>query len=112
MLNIPLFNLLFSNISLFKLIPSICKKNEGKNKNAHHQQQQQETPKPEEGVDPPPTTFIIAKSKYDYFKPRVEIETEEEANRVFVKELYIRGMMNKNKYSFVKIICRSVGAVI
>jgi len=70
----------------------------GKNKNAHHQQQQQqETPKPEEGVDPPPTTFIIAKSKYDYFKPRVEIETEEEANRVFVKELYIRGWRVEQK---------------
>jgi len=82
----------------------------GKGKTTHHQPPQQqhqqqhqalhEPPKANGGVgevekEQLPTTFIVAKNKYDYFKPRVEIETEEEANRVFVKELYIRGWLRE-----------------
>lgn len=38
----------------------------------------------------PPTTYNI-KEKYHYFKPRVEVETEEEGNKSYIKEIYIRG---------------------
>lgn len=38
----------------------------------------------------PPTTFNV-KEKYHYFKPRVEVETEEEGNKSHIKEIYIRG---------------------
>lgn len=38
----------------------------------------------------PPTTFNV-KEKYHYFKPRVEVETEEEGNKPHIKEIYIRG---------------------
>ena len=31
------------------------------------------------------------KEKYHYFKPRVEVETEEEGNKSHIKEIYIRG---------------------
>lgn len=53
--------------------------------------QQTDPPKTANNEDPPPTTFLVSTNKYEYFKPRVEIETEEEANRVYVKELYVRG---------------------
>lgn len=65
-----------------------------KGKDKGHSQpppQSQESSKTNENVDPPPTTFLVSTNKYEYFKPRVEIETEEEANRVYVKELYVRG---------------------
>lgn len=44
------------------------------------------------GVDTeePPTTYMI-KEKYEYFKPRVEVETEEEGNKSYIKEIFIRG---------------------
>lgn len=41
-------------------------------------------------ADEPPTTYTI-KEKYQYFKPRVEVETEEEGNKSHIKEIYIRG---------------------
>ncbi|XP_048581132.1 leucine-rich repeat-containing protein 71 isoform X2 [Nematostella vectensis] len=43
-----------------------------------------------EQEDPPPTTFTT-KDKYTFFKPKVEVETEEEGNKSFIKEIYIRG---------------------
>ena len=44
-------------------------------------------------TEEPPTTYNI-KEKYHYFKPRVEVETEEEGNKSHIKEIYIRGEMN------------------
>ena len=41
-------------------------------------------------IEEPPTTYTI-KEKYLYFKPRVEVETEEEGNKSHIKEIYIRG---------------------
>ena len=41
-------------------------------------------------IEEPPTTYTI-KEKYHYFKPRVEVETEEEGNKSHIKEIYIRG---------------------
>ena len=41
-------------------------------------------------TEEPPTTYSV-KEKYHYFKPRVEVETEEEGNKSHVKEIYIRG---------------------
>ncbi|KAL9985546.1 hypothetical protein ACROYT_G007965 [Oculina patagonica] len=41
-------------------------------------------------TEEPPTTYNI-KEKYHYFKPRVEVETEEEGNKSHIKEIYIRG---------------------
>lgn len=41
-------------------------------------------------LEEPPTTYTI-KEKYHYFKPRVEVETEEEGNKSHIKEIYIRG---------------------
>ncbi|XP_066913026.1 leucine-rich repeat-containing protein 71-like isoform X3 [Clytia hemisphaerica] len=69
----------------------------GKNAPPATQQPQQDANNNNINGDGPPTTYIIAKNKYDYFKPRVEIETEEEANRIFVKELYIRGWRVEQK---------------
>lgn len=40
-----------------------------------------------------PTTFVVSKSKYDYFKPHLEIETETIQNREHVRDLYLRGWM-------------------
>ena len=42
--------------------------------------------------EPVPTTFTLSNNKYEYFKPRVEVETEEEASKTFVKEIYVRGL--------------------
>lgn len=44
-------------------------------------------------IEEPPTTYSI-KEKYHYFKPRVEVETEEEGNKSHIKEIYIRGVVN------------------
>ena len=41
-------------------------------------------------TEEPPTTYTV-KEKYHYFKPRVEVETEEEGNKSHIKEIYIRG---------------------
>ena len=41
-------------------------------------------------TEEPPTTYNI-KEKYHYFKPRVEVETEEEGSKSHIKEIYIRG---------------------
>lgn len=41
-------------------------------------------------IEEPPTTYTI-KGKYNYFKPKVEVETEEEGNKSHIKEIYIRG---------------------
>ena len=41
-------------------------------------------------LEEPPTTYTI-KEKYHYFRPRVEVETEEEGNKSHIKEIYIRG---------------------
>ena len=41
-------------------------------------------------IEEPRTTYTI-KEKYHYFKPRVEVETEEEGNKSHIKEIYIRG---------------------
>ena len=42
-------------------------------------------------TEEPPTTYNV-KEKYHYFKPRVEVETEEEGNKSHIKEIYIRGV--------------------
>ena len=36
------------------------------------------------------------KDKFDYFKPKVEIETEDEGYKTHVKEIYIRGKFRAN----------------
>ena len=43
-----------------------------------------------EPPEPQPSTFTV-KEKFSYFKPRVEVEFEEEGNKSSVKEIYIRG---------------------
>ena len=43
-----------------------------------------------ENEEAPPTTFNV-KNKFTYFKPRVEVETEEESNKSHIKEVFIRG---------------------
>ncbi|XP_031550056.1 leucine-rich repeat-containing protein 71-like, partial [Actinia tenebrosa] len=56
----------------------------------------EELVKQEEGTstgepeEPPPATYTV-KDKYTYFKPRVEVELEEEGNKSHVKEIYMRG---------------------
>ena len=50
--------------------------------------------------DEPPTTYNT-KEKYAYFKPRVEVETEEEGNKSHIKEIYVRG---DNKIIIIMII--------
>ena len=45
-----------------------------------------------ENEEAPPTTFVV-KNKYDYFKPRVEVETEEEGSKAHIKEVFIRGKL-------------------
>lgn len=45
-------------------------------------------------VDPSqqkPITYTVQEDKYQYFKPKVEVEFEEEGNKSHVKELHIRG---------------------
>ena len=43
-----------------------------------------------EPEEPPPSTYSM-KEKFTYFKPRVEIETEEEGNKSFIRDIYVRG---------------------
>lgn len=50
-------------------------------------------------TEEPPTTYNI-KEKYHYFKPRVEVETEEEGNKSHIKEIFIRGEVNISGYKF------------
>ena len=50
-------------------------------------------------TEEPPTTYNI-KEKYHYFKPRVEVETEEEGNKSHIKEIFIRGEVNKFGFKF------------
>ncbi|KAK3709656.1 hypothetical protein QZH41_010993 [Actinostola sp. cb2023] len=37
-----------------------------------------------------PSTYLV-KEKYNYFQPRVEVEVDEEGNKTYVREMYIRG---------------------
>lgn len=41
-------------------------------------------------VDRPPATFSL-KEKYEYFKPCVQVQWEDEGTKSMAKELYIRG---------------------
>lgn len=50
-------------------------------------------------TEEPPTTYNI-KEKYHYFKPRVEVETEEEGNKSHIKEIFIRGEVNISGFKF------------
>eukprot|EP00112_Aurelia_sp_Birch-Aquarium-sp1_P009463 Seg2075.2 transcript_id=Seg2075.2/GoldUCD/mRNA.D3Y31 product="Leucine-rich repeat-containing protein 71" protein_id=Seg2075.2/GoldUCD/D3Y31 len=40
--------------------------------------------------EPLPTTYIT-KDKFDYFQPRIEIESEDEGSKTHLKDLFIRG---------------------
>ena len=53
--------------------------------------QNQEPVKPVDPSQQKPNTYTVQEDKYQYFKPKVEVEFEEEGNRSHVKELYIRG---------------------
>ena len=56
-------------------------------------------------TEEPPTTYTI-KEKYHYFKPRVEVETEEEGNKSHIKEIYIRGDLNLR--ILIQLLCLPV----
>lgn len=46
---------------------------------------------PGNGGDNQPITTFLIKEKFEYFKPCVQVEWDEEGNRSMLKELYIRG---------------------
>ena len=49
-----------------------------------------------ENEEVPPTTFIM-KNKFEYFKPRVEVETEDEGNKAHIRDIFIRGTVSANR---------------
>ena len=51
----------------------------------------EQPPVPIDPENAPPTTFTVNQNKYDYIRPKLEIETEEESNKSHVKSIYIRG---------------------
>jgi len=53
--------------------------------------------------EPPPSTFTM-KDKYDFFQPRLEIESEDEGNKSYVKELFIRGWKVDSKMMEVLLV--------
>jgi len=57
----------------------------------------------EDDQEPAPTTFTM-KDKYDYFQPRLEIESEDEGNKSYVKELFIRGWKVDKKMMEVLLV--------
>ena len=46
----------------------------------------------ESEVEAPPVTYVLSENK-EYFKARIEIETEIENNKGYIKELYLRGWL-------------------
>eukprot|EP00794_Sanderia_malayensis_P010243 gene10243-11295_t len=46
-----------------------------------------------------PSTYVT-KDKFEYFQPRIEIETEDEGNKTYLKELYIKGKMKESLSHF------------
>jgi len=56
-----------------------------------HSNNHQEASKKDDPTELPPTTYHEAPNKYDYFKPKLEVESEDEGNRSFVKEIIVRG---------------------
>ena len=50
--------------------------------------QNQETPA--EPTEPQPTTYSV-KDKFGYFKPKIEVEYDNEDNKMTGREIYIRG---------------------
>ncbi|EDV29648.1 Leucine-rich repeat-containing protein 71 [Trichoplax sp. H2] len=55
-----------------------------------NQGQVQNQEPPAEPTEPQPTTYSV-KEKFDYFKPKIEVEYDNEDNKMTAREVYIRG---------------------
>lgn len=73
------------------LSPPSTSMSKGKEDKRNIPSQPQEAAKPADSEDAPPTTYTMCDNLYDYLKPRVEVETEEDGHKSYVKELYVRG---------------------
>ncbi|XP_078591308.1 leucine-rich repeat-containing protein 71-like isoform X4 [Branchiostoma floridae x Branchiostoma japonicum] len=55
------------------------------------------SPVPSEQEEPPPTTYTTS-DKFDYFKPKVQVELEKPEDKKSMTEVYIRGWKVDQKY--------------
>ena len=59
-------------------------------RNRNHVNHQPPDQNEDKTTEPPALTYVT-KNQFEYFQPRVEIETEDEGNKTYLKEIYIKG---------------------
>ncbi|KAI8503325.1 Leucine-rich repeat-containing protein 71 [Branchiostoma belcheri] len=62
------------------------------------------TPTPGEPEEPPPTTYTTS-NKFDFFRPKVQVELEKPEDKKSMTEIYIRGWKVDQRYMDVFRLC-------